>query len=137
MNKYISTFLIDTPRHCNMADRVFVQVLVDEILKVGTFNGEQGVLVQIDDGEEFVFDKPTGDRLKILDNLTSTGEDVIHVYDKFSGDKLAWFHLIYDNGSDHDPEVCCSDHSTSHFAEKVMMYVGSRMPCHPHKQEAF
>ena len=130
MSRVISPFLVDQPRYCNMADRVFVQVLLEEIFK-------NDVVVMIDDGEDYVFETPTEDKLKVLNNLSSTGEDVIHVFDRSSGEKLAWFYLIYDNGSDHDPEVCLTDHSCSTFADEVMDAVSKRMPCHPHKQEAF
>ena len=130
MSRVISPFLVDQPRYCNMADRVFVQVLLEEIFK-------HDVAVMVDDGEDYVFGTATEDKLKVLNNLTSTGEDTIHVFNKHTSEKLAWFYLIYDNGSDHDPEVCLTDHSCCTFADEVMDAVSKRMPCHPHKQEAF
>ena len=100
----MSDFNPRLPEHCNMDDRVCVNILVDELLS-------RGKAIRVYDGEEWVLSSTT-DKTKVLESLGQTGEDIIRT-DEGS------FYLIYNNGSEGEPMILISDYTDSLFNREV------------------
>lgn len=106
------------PEYCNMADRVAVQILIDELLS-------RNCSVSVNDGEETCL-YLSNDYVEILEHLTSTGEDFVEASAP-DGLPLGWFYLIYDNGSEGSPMVVISDHLDTKFCGSVYQAVERRL----------
>ena len=100
----MSDFNPRLPEHCNMDDRVCVNILIDEILS-------RGKAIRVFDGEEWVLDLCT-DKTKILESLSHAGEDTIDTDE-------GGFYVIYNNGSEGEPMILISDYTDSLFNREV------------------
>lgn len=58
------------------------------------------------------------DPQEILSNMALGDEDEFLIKDS-NNSQLAWFLLIYNNGSDYDPMVVISDYSANDYAEGI------------------
>ena len=106
------TFNPRLPEHCNMDDRVCVNILVDEILS-------RGKAIRVFDGEEWVLDLCT-DKTKILESLSHAGDDTIDTDE-------GGFYLIYNNGSEGEPMILISDYTDSVFNRQVYRAVEKKV----------
>ena len=106
------------PEYCNMADRVAVQTLIDELLS-------RNCSVSVNDGEETCL-YLSDDYVEILEHLTSTGEDYVSAYAS-DGLPLGWFYLIYQNGSEGNPMIVISDYLDTKFCGSVYQAVERRL----------
>tara|TARA_B100000780_G_scaffold17301_1_gene11279 strand:- start:37 stop:381 length:345 start_codon:yes stop_codon:yes gene_type:complete len=106
------TFNPRLPEHCNMDDRVCVNILVDEILS-------RGKAIRVFDGEEWVLDLCT-DKTKILESLSHAGEDTIDTDE-------GGFYVIYNNGSEGEPMILISDYTDSVFNRQVYRAVEKKI----------
>lgn len=106
------------PEYCNTDDRRFVHALISELLSANC-------TVSINDGEEDCLER-SSDLVQILNALSSTGEDVVTPLD-VDGNELGWFYLIYDNGSENEPMVCCSDYLANEFCESVWQKLDAQL----------
>ena len=106
------TFNPRLPEHCNMDDRVCVNILVDELLS-------RGKAIRVYDGEEWV-QASTTDKTKVLESLAHTGEDHIRT-DEGS------FYLVYNNGSEGEPMILISDYTDSVFNRQVYRAVEKKV----------
>ena len=112
----------ELPLHCNHNDRKVARHLIRELCF-------EGYYIELFDGEEDVIinqTKKSNSVNDILDEMSSTGEDVIKAFDK-KGKQLGWFHLIYHNGSDDDAMVCISDYVANAFCENIYQQVERRV----------
>ena len=96
-------------------ERPYITALLTEILK-------DGHTVSVYDGEEYVI-KRTNDLAEITRALGGTGQDTIHV---FSADndltRLGYFFLIYNNGSEDDPEIVLCDYSANEYSDQIVSW---------------
>tara|TARA_R110000744_G_C19041330_1_gene526700 strand:- start:45 stop:386 length:342 start_codon:yes stop_codon:yes gene_type:complete len=106
------TFNPRLPEHCNMDDRVCVNILLDELLS-------RNKAIRVYDGEVWIL-HPTTDKTKVLESLAHTGEDIIRT-DEGS------FYLIYNNGSEGEPMILISDYSDSKFNNEVYAAVEKKL----------
>jgi len=90
------------PEYAPEWERPMISKLIDLCL-------EAGGSVTVHDSEEFILEK-CSDKLEIITNLATSGEDTISVHDK-AGECYGWFLLIYNNGSEGDPMIVIADHS--------------------------
>jgi len=58
------------------------------------------------------------DPQEILSNMALGDEDEFLIKDS-NNSQLAWFLLIYNNGSDYDPMIVISDYSANDYAEGI------------------
>ena len=106
------TFNPRLPEHCNMDDRVCVNILVDELLS-------RGKAIRVFDGEEWVLD-PCTDKTTILESLSHAGDDTIDTDE-------GGFYLIYNNGSEGEPMILISDYTDSVFNRQVYRAVEKKI----------
>lgn len=100
------------PIHANHDDRHYVHILVKDILS-------RGHHISVFDGEEYAL-CASNDLLNILMAMSHTGEDWLYVKNAETGEHLGHFYLIYDNGSEGDPAVVCSDHSNNELCHNII-----------------
>ena len=62
--------------------------------------------------------KNSRDPQEILSNMALGDEDEFFIKDK-DNNQLAWFLLIYNNGSEYDPMIVISDYSANDYAEGI------------------
>ena len=106
------------PKYCNADDRVVAQCLINELLAAEC-------TITINDGEEDCLEQ-SSNLTTILSAMSSTGEDVVIPFDA-DGNELGWFHLIYHNGSEGEPMVCCSDYLANQFCECVWRKIDAQL----------
>ncbi len=70
---------------------------------------DKGYKLAVNDGEEYV--TPKSRKLTtIRPALGGTGEDTLAVWDGMTGQRVGYFWLIYNNGSEDDPMIVISDY---------------------------
>ena len=106
------TFDPTLPEHCNMADRVAVNVLIDEILS-------RWLTMTVNDGEDHVV-TASKDKHEILKSMSHTGQDTLYT-------PHGSFSLIYDNGSHNDPMVVISDYITNDSMDEIYNAVEKKL----------
>jgi len=62
--------------------------------------------------------KNSRDATEILSNMALGDADEFFIKDK-DNNQLAWFLLIYNNGSEYDPMIVISDYSANEYAEGI------------------
>tara|TARA_R110002167_G_scaffold17065_5_gene65840 strand:- start:13402 stop:13761 length:360 start_codon:yes stop_codon:yes gene_type:complete len=102
--------ILNKPEYCNNDDRICVQLLLAEILR-------RGYNVSVYDGEDWPLNC-SSNLHEILDNLATSGEDMIEVRDK-DYERVGKFYMIYCNGSEGDPLICLSDYSANGICEDI------------------
>ena len=100
MNKY--------PVYASQTDRQCAAALVSLCLKGGN-------TISVWDGEDFAI-KRSSSKLDILKEMSSTGEDRLHVFDEH-GNELGRFYLIYNNGTSHMELI--ADHVANDWCEGI------------------
>ena len=101
------------PQHCNMDDRVCVNILIDELL-------QRDKAIRVHDGEEWVLEKAIRNKTKILESLSHSGYDMVE-FDQGA------FDLIYNNGSDDDPIILISDYTDNAISNEVYEAVKNKL----------
>lgn len=87
---------------------------------------QDGNKITVNDSVEDVVTDST-DINEILSNLGGAEEDVITVTN--GTDSLGWFHLIYNNGSEHDPEIVICDYSANRFCDSATTRAAGDVQC--------
>lgn len=101
------------PQGATAAERPVLNALVNLAL-VDTGNS-----VSVSIAGEYEYEvKNSRDPQEILSNMALGDEDEFLIKDS-NNSQLAWFYLVYNNGSDHDPMVVISDYSVSDYAEGI------------------
>ena len=104
--------MIELIEGCNWQDRIVVYLLVKHILSDG-----HSISIWNGDPEEPEIDKST-DMSEIFKASTATGEDLFEIFNN-EGTKLGWFHLIYCNGSAHEPMMAITDYANNAYCDKL------------------
>ncbi len=118
MEKIFMGYNPKLPEYCNIADRLAAQCLISELLAAEC-------TVTINDGEDDCLEK-SADYTEILQAMSSSGEDVVVPFDK-DGNRMGWFYLIYDNGSEHNPMILISDYTANSFCELIWNKVDEQL----------
>lgn len=112
----IATRIMDMqnePKGATAAERPVLQALI--VLALADTGNSVSVSIA---GEHEYEVKNSRDMKEILNNMALGDEDEFLIKD--ANDKfLAWFYLIYNNGSDYDPMVVISDYSANDYAEGI------------------
>ncbi len=78
---------------------------------------ENGNTISVHDSEEFVV-KRSRKINEIRTALGSSGEDQLIVRNS-NGERIGWWWLIYNNGSDGDPMIVICDYTANEFCEEI------------------
>jgi len=101
------------PQGAPVNERPVLQALVNLAL-VDTGNS-----VSVSIAGEYDYEvKNSSDPQEILSNMALGDEDEFLIKDS-NNNQLAWFLLIYNNGSNYDPMVVISDYSANDYAEGI------------------
>jgi len=105
--------MINEPQGATAAERPVLNALVNLAL------ADTGNSVSVSIAGEYEYEvKNSRDPQEILSNMALGDEDEFLIKDS-NNSQLAWFLLIYNNGSDHDPMVVISDYSANDYAEGI------------------
>ena len=105
--------MINEPQGATAAERPVLNGLVNLAL------ADTGNSVSVSIAGEYEYEvKNSRDPQEILSNMALGDEDEFLIKDS-NNSQLAWFLLIYNNGSDHDPMVVISDYSANDYAEGI------------------
>lgn len=105
--------MINEPQGATAAERPVLNALVNLALV------DAGNSVSVSIAGEYEYEvKNSRDPQEILSNMALGDEDEFLIKDS-NNSQLAWFYLVYNNGSDHDPMVVISDYSVSDYAEGI------------------
>ena len=105
--------MINEPQGATAAERPVLNALVNLALV------DIGNSVSVSIAGEYEYEvKNSRDPQEILSNMALGDEDEFLIKDS-NNSQLAWFYLVYNNGSDHDPMVVISDYSVSDYAEGI------------------
>jgi hypothetical protein len=97
--------MINEPQGATAAERPVLNALVNLAL------ADTGNSVSVSIAGEYEYEvQNSRDPQEILSNMALGDEDEF---------QLAWFYLIYNNGSDYDPMVVISDYSANDYAEGI------------------
>lgn len=99
------------PTYATTHERPVIHDLIDAILSAGNS-------VSIHDGEEWAVNRSTN-KAEILEGMATTGEDTVRARSEHRQFILGSFHLIYNNGSDHDPMIVIADHSETEYCNGI------------------
>lgn len=105
--------MINEPQGATAAERPVLNALVNLAL------ADTGNSVSVSIAGEYEYEvKNSRDPQEILSNMALGDEDEFLIKDS-NNSQLAWFYLVYNNGSDHDPMVVISDYSVSDYSEGI------------------
>ena len=101
------------PQGAPVNERPVLQALVNLAL------ADTGNSVSVSMAGEYDYEvKNSRDPQEILSNMALGDDDEFFIKDS-NNSQLAWFLLIYNNGSDYDPMVVISDYSSNDYAEGI------------------
>lgn len=101
------------PKHANSDDRKCAKALVEAIL-------DKGYAISIFDGEDIALKaRRNQTSLDVRKEMGHTGEDSLRVWDIEKKEIVAWFFLIYCNGSEGEPLILICDYSANEIAEDI------------------
>lgn len=101
------------PQGATPVERPVLNALVNLAL------ADTGNSVSVSIAGEYEYEvKNSRDPQEILSNMALGDEDEFLIKDS-NNSQLAWFLLIYNNGSDYDPMVVISDYSANDYAEGI------------------
>jgi len=104
--------------YTNTDDRKCVHALLQAVLTDGN-------TVSVFDGEEWAVKRSTSIRA-IKNELAAAEEDYIHVRNS-DGEKLGWFWLIYNNGSEGEPMVCITDYVANDYCDRIWNALNAKL----------
>jgi hypothetical protein len=105
--------MINEPQGATPVERPVLNALVNLAL------ADTGNSVSVSIAGEYEYEvKNSRDPQEILSNMALGDEDEFLIKDS-NNSQLAWFLLIYNNGSDYDPMVVISDYSANDYAEGI------------------
>ena len=101
------------PQGATPVERPVLNALVNLAL------ADTGNSVSVSIAGEYEYEvKNSRDPQEILSNMALGDEDEFLIKDS-NNSQLAWFLLIYNNGSDYDPMIVISDYSANDYAEGI------------------
>lgn len=101
------------PQGATVAERPVLNALVSLAL------ADTGNSVSVSIAGEYEYEvQNSRDPQEILSNMALGDEDEFLIKDS-NNSQLAWFLLIYNNGSDYDPMIVISDYSANDYAEGI------------------
>lgn len=101
------------PQGATPTERPVLNALVNLAL------ADTGNSVSVSIAGEYEYEvKNSRDPQEILSNMALGDEDEFLIKDS-NNSQLAWFLLIYNNGSDYDPMIVISDYSANDYAEGI------------------
>lgn len=112
----IATRIMDMqnePKGATAAERPVLQALI--VLALADTGNSVSVSIA---GEHEYEVKNSRDAAEILSNMALGDADEFFIKDK-DNNQLAWFLLIYNNGSEDDPMIVISDYSANDYAEGI------------------
>jgi predicted fused transcriptional regulator/phosphomethylpyrimidine kinase len=80
--------------------------------------------VSLCDGEEWVVKRSTSIN-EVRTEMGAAEEDTLVIRNVF-GDKLGFFYLIYDNGSEGEPMVVIADYQANEYCESIYRELASK-----------
>ena len=105
--------MINEPQGATAAERPVLNALVNLAL------ADTGNSVSVSIAEEYEYEvQNSKDPAHILSNMALGDADEFFIKDE-NNSQLAWFLLIYNNGSDYDPMIVISDYSANDYAETI------------------
>ena len=100
----------NTYRYVPKTERPVLSALIKSVLA-------DGHTISVYDTEEYVL-KRSASFIAIRNALGGSGEDMLLIRNT-AGDRIGWFYLIYNNGSEDDPMIVISDYSVNDYCERI------------------
>ena len=78
---------------------------------------EGGNTISVFDSEEYVVKR--GTEYSLIKSRLGHAEEDLLIIRNAAGDKLGWFNLIYNNGSEEDPCIVIADYAAGDFCRAI------------------